>query len=84
MDESRRQDLAELSELYKRAQNSFQRSEYERVARKIMNENGAVRARREELIEALRKNDRRKVRYIQEELRVMDKNRTGGRETLKV
>ncbi len=84
MDDSRRYDLEELMNLYKYAPNAYERHRVEEIIRKIMRETPEIRDRRKDLIDAIRSGDRRHVRYIQEKLRYLEKNMTGGRETIKL
>jgi len=81
MDDSRKYDLEELMDLYKYAPNAYKRDEVERIITKIMRETPEIRESREELIEAIRRGDRRHVRYVQEKLRYLERQMTGGRET---
>jgi hypothetical protein len=83
MDDSRKYDLEELMNLYKHAPSQAKRDELERIITKIMRESGAVRERRQELIEAIRHGDRRHVRYVQEIIRKMDMDQYGGKETVR-
>lgn len=83
MDDSRKIDLEELMKLYKYAPNQAKREELERIITKIMRESGAVRERRQELIKAIRSGDRKHVRRVQEQIRIMDMNQYGGRETIR-
>lgn len=83
MDKSRYYDLEELAEQYRTAPNSYVRAQIEHVINRIMRENNEVRQNREEMIRAIQNNDTRHVRYVQERLRYLDKQQTGGRETIK-
>lgn len=84
MDESRKIDLENLMELYRTAPNEYKRYEIEGIIRKIMNETPEIHHYRVKMIDAIRKGDRRYVRYIQEKLRYLEKNQYGGRELKKL
>jgi hypothetical protein len=81
-DWTRKQDLNELEELWASAPNSFWRDQYETQIRKILREstNPAIRKYREELVLAVKNNDRRHVKYIQGEINHLMQGLTGGRE----
>ena len=64
VDKSRQYDLEELYHLRKSAKNGIERERYEKVANKIMRENGAVREIREKLIKAVRSDDIRSIKQI--------------------
>jgi len=77
LDDSRKYDLEELSELWRKAPNSYHRDHWEKIINKIMRESGEIREAREELIQAIRSGDRRHVRYVHEKLRALAINEYG-------
>lgn len=80
MDRTRKHDLEELHELWRKAPNSYWRDQYEKTIDKILRETGETRRYREELIMAMRSGDRRHIRYCQEKLNRIRQDETGGRE----
>ena len=80
MDKSRQYDLEELYHLRKSAKNGMEREKYEKVAVKIMRENGAVRERREKLIKAVRSDDIRLIKRLNHELRMIQADQTYGKD----
>jgi len=78
VDKSRQYDLEELYHLRKSAKNGIERERFEKVANKIMRENGAVRERREQLIRAVRSDDIRSIKRINHKLRMIQANQTYG------
>jgi NTP pyrophosphatase (non-canonical NTP hydrolase) len=80
MDKSRKQDLEELMVMIHNSKNSYQRDHYEAIVDKIMRESGEIREVREELIQAIRSGDRRHVRYVQEHIRKIRFDETGGKD----
>jgi len=80
IDQARRYDLEQLVELVRKSKSAYERDHWEGIIRKIMNETSQVRELREELIDSIRAGDRRHVRYVQERLRVLRYNETGGKD----
>jgi hypothetical protein len=80
VDEGRQHDLEELMELHRTAKNSFKRDNVEKIIEKIMRESGEIREERESLIQAIRAGDRRRVRYVQERIRKIRYDETGGKD----
>lgn len=78
--DTRKHDLEELYELWRKAPNSFWRDEYEKTIDKILRESGEVRQYREELIMAMRVKDHRHIKYCQERLNRIRQNQTAGKE----
>lgn len=78
--DSRKFDLEELYELWRKAPNSYWRDEYAKTIDKILRETGEVRQYREELVMAMRVGDRRHIKYCQERLNRIRQNQTHGRE----
>lgn len=78
IDAGRKYDLEELYNLRKNAKNAMERERFEKVADKIMRENGAVREVREKLIKAVRGNDIRAIKRFNYELRKIQADQTYG------
>lgn len=80
MDNTRKYDLIELHENRKHAKTAFERDLYDRTIDRIMRENGAVRERREQLVQAIRNDDRRAIGRFQHDLMMMRANETYGKD----
>lgn len=80
MADTRQYDLIELSEKREYAKNAYERDLIDRTMDKIMRESGAVRERREKLVQAIRTGDRRAVERFQHDLMMMKADETKGRE----
>lgn len=77
--DTRKFDLLELMEERRNAKSLYERERVERVIARIAAEGGEIRTERERLIEAVRGNDKRAVRYFQERINRIVQNKTGGR-----
>lgn len=78
MDYSRKQDLIEISEEYKKAQTTSRKQYLERLSSKIMRESGSTESARQNLLRAVRAGDRRKVNYYQDILSRKEMQATNG------
>lgn len=77
--DSRKDDLIELIDRRKQAKSEMERKLIDRTIDRIMRESGAVRARREDLIMAIRNDDRRAIQRFQHDLLMMRANETYGK-----
>ena len=75
LDQGREIDLEMLYSDYQSERTRFGKELIEKTISKIMNESGASRRLRDELIKATRVNDRNQMEYLRHELRKVDADR---------
>ena len=80
IDAGRKYDLEEIYKLRRSSRNIPEREKFEKMADKIMRENGAVRSRREDLIKAIRGNDIRSIKRLNHELTMIKAGQTYGKD----
>lgn len=77
-DYSRRVDLIELTQAIRNARSHAEKEALEKVMHRIVNESTQVRSLRNELLDAIRHNDRGKVKRVQAHLHSIRLNETAG------
>jgi len=80
IDISRKYDLEELQEIYRKETNSHYRLEIEKIMSDIIHQSGASHELRNKLIAAVRANDNRAKRYFTDKLLLMKQEKEHGRQ----
>lgn len=78
IDKGREYDLEELVKAKKQAKSQTERDHYDRIMYRIINQSTAITSLRNEMIEALRVNDTRKVKRIQQHIQAVRLEETRG------
>lgn len=78
VDYTRRYDLDMLAEAMRNARSSAERTHYEKIMWKIMGESEPISALREDLVEAVRVGDTRRMHYIRDHIHKVRMDETGG------
>ena len=75
LDHGRQTDLETLYDDYRKESSLYWRQRIEQAMSKILNESGASRQLRDELIRATRVNDRNRMDYVRAEIRRLEANK---------
>lgn len=78
IDNTRKYDLEELYRMRKHAVNSMERDRYDHTIGEIMRASGATVSMREKLVQAIRNDDIRAIKYFNNELDLIRARETNG------